>query len=103
MMQATKSGAAMPVEIIGMIGAHRPRGDSDLHVIGGGVDPDYLADFARVHEESGFDRALIGYSSSSADSFQLGGHAASATERLLCPAPGCLPAGRKKEEIAETS
>ena len=72
----------MPVEIVGMIGAQRPRGDSDLHVIGGGIDPDYLADFARVHEESGFDRALIGYSSSSADGFQLGGHAASATERL---------------------
>jgi alkanesulfonate monooxygenase len=82
MMQDTKRGAAMPVEIVGMIGAHRPRGDSDLHVIGGGIDPDYLADFARVHEEAGFDRVLIGYSSSSADGFQLGGHAALATERL---------------------
>ena len=50
----------MPVEIVGMIGAHRPRGDSDLHVIGGGVDPDYLTDFARAHEESDFDRVLIG-------------------------------------------
>ncbi len=72
----------MPIEIVGMIGANRPRSNSDLHVIGGGIDPDYLADFARAHEESGFDRALIGYSSSSADGFLLGGHAASMTERL---------------------
>ena len=82
MIQDTKKGELMPVEIVGMIGAHRPRGDSDLHVIGGGVDPDYLADFARVHEQSDFDRVLIGYSSSSADGFLLGAHAASATERM---------------------
>ncbi|MBM3139492.1 MAG: LLM class flavin-dependent oxidoreductase [Chloroflexi bacterium] len=72
----------MPVEIVGMVGADPPRSGSSLHVIGGGIDPDYLATFARAHEESGFDRVLTGYSSSSADGFLIGAHAAAATSTL---------------------
>ena len=65
------------VTIIGMIGVTREspanRG-ATLSVFGGGinpgaetpsgVDPDYILDFARVHEDAGFDMVLTGYSSS---------------------------------------
>lgn len=72
----------MPVEIVGMIGANPPQQGANVHVIAGAVDPEYLADFARVHEDSDFDRVLIGYSSGSADSFLLGAYAGMATDRL---------------------
>ncbi|MGI8925714.1 MAG: LLM class flavin-dependent oxidoreductase [Tepidiformaceae bacterium] len=52
----------MALEFIGMIGV-RPDGapGASVHVIGGGIDPPYLANFARAHEEAGFDRVLVGY------------------------------------------
>ena len=48
----------------------------------GGVDPQYIVDFATAHEKSGFDKVLLGYSSSNADGFQVAGYAASQTQRL---------------------
>jgi alkanesulfonate monooxygenase len=58
----------MTVELIGMIDVHREQGSSgaSVHVIGGGVDPAYLRDFTRVHEDAGFDTILVGYTSTSA-------------------------------------
>ena len=47
-----------------------------------GVDPDYILDFARTHEEAGFDMVLTGYSSSTPDGFEVAGYAAAHTERL---------------------
>ena len=57
-----------------MIGAKREAASSSgaaLSVIGGGNDPgqsipsgvngDYIVEFARLHEVSGFDMALVGY------------------------------------------
>jgi alkanesulfonate monooxygenase len=72
----------MPVRIIGMIGVTPPTSDATLHVIEGGLSPTYVAQFARAHEESGFDLVLIGYSSSSAEGFLVALHAAAHTERL---------------------
>ncbi|HJN91900.1 MAG TPA: LLM class flavin-dependent oxidoreductase [Dehalococcoidia bacterium] len=72
----------MPVQILGMIGANPPHGGANLHTIGGGIDADYLAEFAQAHEDAGFDRALIGYSSASADSLLLGLQAAQTTTTL---------------------
>ena len=75
----------MDVEIIGMIGAKREgsgQKGAEVHVIGGGIDPDYIIDFAKVHENSGFDKVLVGYTSSSADGFIVAMHAASKTEKL---------------------
>jgi alkanesulfonate monooxygenase len=82
-------------EIIGMIGVKREAESSAgaaLSVIGGGNDPTgaipsgvdgaYIADFTRVHEQSGFDSVLIGYASSTADGFAVAMHAAAQTERI---------------------
>ena len=81
----------MPINILGMIGVAPPASSSTVHIVGGGVDPDYIADFAAVHEQSGFDAILIGHSSSSADGFLIAQHAAYHTEKinmLLAHRPG---------------
>lgn len=73
----------MPVEFIGMIGVRpdNPQGAS-VHVIGGGISPGFIVEFAQAHEEAGFDRVLVGYSSTSADGFMVAMHAAAHTSRL---------------------
>ena len=60
----------MPINILGMIGVAPPAGGATVHVIGGGIDRDYVRRFAQVHETAGFDSVLVGYSSSSAEGFQ---------------------------------
>ena len=83
------------IEIIGMIGVNRERDSSrgvTVSLFGGGInpadeipagiDPDYIAEFAQAHEASGFDQALLGYSSATADGFAVAGYAATRTARL---------------------
>lgn len=72
----------MPMRVIGMIGVTPPQSAATLHVIEGGLSPNYLAEAARAHENSGFDLVLVGYSSSSAEGFLVALHAAARTERL---------------------
>jgi alkanesulfonate monooxygenase len=72
----------MPIRVIGMIGVAPPRGEASVHVIRGGLSPDYLASFARAHEQAGFDLALVGYTASSAEGFLVAQYAADRTERL---------------------
>jgi alkanesulfonate monooxygenase len=72
----------MTVRIIGMIGVAPPSNDATLHVIEGGLSPGYLTEFARAHDDAGFDLALVGYSSSSAEGFLVALHAAAHTRRL---------------------
>lgn len=93
--QAPSVYGADGVTIIGMIGVVREssanRG-ATLSLFGGGinpgaevpsgVDPEYILDFARTHEEAGFDMVLTGYSSSTPDGFEVAGYAAAHTERL---------------------
>lgn len=70
----------MTVEFIGMIGTNTL---SETDLPGGPViDADYLRRFARAHEDGGFDRVLIGYSSSRPDGTQVAAHVAAHTERL---------------------
>src|SRR3712207_2292320 len=70
----------MSVELIGMI-SHRHA--SEIHPPSGPVfDRDYIRDFARAHEDGGFDRILIGYYSPAPDGFLVAAHAAAQTERL---------------------
>jgi alkanesulfonate monooxygenase len=71
----------VPINIIGMIGV-APVGGTAVHVIGGGIDPGFLASFARTHEQAGFDAVLVGYSASSAEGFQVAQFCAHRTERL---------------------
>jgi len=70
----------MPVEMIGWIA---PRVASELiPAEGPPFDPDVIAHTAQVHEDSDFDRVLIGYFSDAPDGFLIGAHAASVTDRL---------------------
>ena len=97
-----------------MIGAKREAASSSgaaLSVIGGGNDPgqsipsgvdgDYIVEFARLHEASGFDMAPVGYASSTADGFLIAAHAAAHTTKLgyvISHRPGFVsptPAARK--------
>src|SRR3984893_10943471 len=65
-----------------MIGVTPPSSDATLHVIEGGLSPNYLTAFARAHDEAGFDLALVGYSSSSAEGFLVALYAVMQTQRL---------------------
>ncbi len=70
----------MAVEFIGMIST---REESEIRHSGGPpVDRGYVRRFARAHEDAGFDRVLIGYSSSQPDGTQVAAYAAAHTERL---------------------
>jgi alkanesulfonate monooxygenase len=46
------------------------------------IDPGFVAEFARAHEEAGFERVLIGYHSTGPDAWAVAAHAAAQTERL---------------------
>ena len=69
-----------PVEFIGMI-APQPYSETSPPE-GPVVNPDFLLRFARAHEDSGFDRVLIGYFSSAPDGFIVASWVLQATERL---------------------
>ena len=70
----------MPVEFIGMIST---RDQSETRRSRGPVvDLDYVRRFARAHEDAGFDRVLIGYSSSQPEGTQVAAYAAAHTDRL---------------------
>src|SRR3954463_2447197 len=70
----------MPVEMIGWIA---PRVSSELIPPSGPpFDAAVVAETARIHEQAGFDRVLIGYFSNAPDGFIIGAHAAAVTERL---------------------
>jgi alkanesulfonate monooxygenase len=71
----------MPINVLGMIGVNPP-GASTLHIIGGGIDRGFLVDFARKHEKADFDAVLVGYTSTSAEGFQVAQYCAHHTERL---------------------
>src|SRR5438445_11947585 len=70
----------MPVEMIGWI---TPRVSSEvIPPSGPPFDANVIAETARIHEQAGFDRVLIGYFSDAPDGFLVGAHAASVTKRL---------------------
>src|SRR6185312_2617338 len=81
----------IPVEFIGMIAT---RASSETQAAEGPViDVAYTREFARVHEEAGFDRVLIGYYSDAADGFIVAADVFAHTERLgvlLAHRPGFI-------------
>ncbi len=92
----------MSVNIIGMIGV-APSIGTAVHVIGGGLDRNYLSSFSQAHERSGFDAVLVGYSSSSAEGFQVAGFAAAQTETikfLIAHRPGFVAPTLAARKIA---
>jgi alkanesulfonate monooxygenase len=70
----------MSVEFIGYIGTNP---SSEIHPHTGPViDKVYVERIAKVHEDAGFDRALVAFGSTSPESILVVAHAASVTERL---------------------
>jgi len=64
-----------------MIGVTPPAGTS-LHVIRGAMSRDYLVEFTRAHEDSGFDSVLVGYYAASAEGFNVALYAATQTRKI---------------------
>jgi alkanesulfonate monooxygenase len=57
------------------------------------LDPGFVAEFARAHEEAGFDRILIGFHSTGPDAWAVATHAAYSTQTLhmlIAHRPGFL-------------
>jgi alkanesulfonate monooxygenase len=79
----------MGIQFIGMI-QHRLQSET-TPASGPVFDKDYIAQFAQVHEEAGFDRILVGYWSNAPDGFLVTAHAAASTKNigfLLAHRPG---------------
>ncbi|BCW89207.1 Methanesulfonate monooxygenase [Alphaproteobacteria bacterium SO-S41] len=70
----------MSVEFIGYIGTQH---QSEIHPASGPVvDRDYVERVAKVHDDGGFDRALVAFGSTGPESQLVVAHAASVTKRL---------------------
>jgi alkanesulfonate monooxygenase len=68
------------VEFIGMIGTQHV---SEIHPAAGPlVNREFVRRFTRAHEDSGFDKVLVGHSSSTPDGLQVAAYAAAHSERL---------------------
>ena len=81
----------MPIQVIGMIGVAPPPDDATVHIIDGGVSPEYLVAFSQAHDRAGFDLVLVGYTSTSADGWTVATHAAANTTSvgyLIAHRPG---------------
>jgi alkanesulfonate monooxygenase len=93
----------MPVRIIGMIGVTPPTKEASLLIIEGGISPDYVVSAAQAHEAAGYDMALVGYTSSSAEGFLVAMHAAAHTQRmdyLIAHRPGFVAPTLMARKIA---
>ncbi len=70
----------MSVEFIGYVGHFNS--SETIRREGPALDPQYVARAARAQEEGGFDRVLVAFNSTSAESILVGQHIAASTERL---------------------
>ncbi|MGH7003048.1 MAG: LLM class flavin-dependent oxidoreductase, partial [Alphaproteobacteria bacterium] len=70
----------MTIEFIGYIGHFNS--SEAMRRSGPALDIDHIETAAKLHEYVGFDRALVAFHSTSADSILIGQHAARVTERL---------------------
>jgi alkanesulfonate monooxygenase len=74
----------MAIEFIGSLVNGSLRGSSASGELNSGLatDPEYPARMASLHEESGFDRLLVGHSSSAPDGFTVASQVLTTTSRL---------------------
>jgi alkanesulfonate monooxygenase len=80
----------MPVEIIGMVGTRDaseikgPLVDGPVvdWMDGPVVDPDYLTDIAKAHDDGGFDRVLVGYGAVAPEGWAVAATVLHSTKRL---------------------
>ena len=85
-----KGSIGMPVEIIGMVGTRDaseikgPLVDGPVvdWMDGPVIDPDYLVDISRAHEQAGFDRVLVGYGAVAPEGWAVAASVLHHTERL---------------------
>jgi alkanesulfonate monooxygenase len=89
----------MPVEIIGMVGTRDaseikgPLVDGPVvdWMDGPVIDPEYLLDIARAHDEGGFDRVLVGYGAVAPEGWAIAAtvlHATKSLKVLVAHRPG---------------
>jgi len=72
----------MSIEFIG-IAATAPHSETEIAPTQTDpVQPGYLEELARAHEEAGFDRVLVAHSSASPDGFTVADQVLSRTQRL---------------------
>ena len=71
----------MGVEFIGYVG-HFNSSETMKRTAEAGIDPGYIATTAKAHELGGFDRVLVAFNSTSAESILVAQHIAAHTERL---------------------
>ncbi len=74
----------MPIQFLGMV---RTNNISEIHGAGpttgeNVIDPPFLRDFFRAHDENNFDRVLIGYHSTAPDGWPIASFGAANTEQL---------------------
>ncbi len=70
----------MTVEFIGYVG--HSNSSETMRRTGLALDPGYIEAVAKTHEHVGFDRVLVAFNSTSAESLMVGQHIASVTSRL---------------------
>ncbi|MEI9891711.1 MAG: LLM class flavin-dependent oxidoreductase [Caulobacteraceae bacterium] len=70
----------MSVEFIGYIGSHLQ--SEIIPYSGPAIDVAHIEEAARIHDEGGFDRALVAFGSSSPESQHITGYAATVAKRL---------------------
>src|SRR5580704_2383496 len=75
-------GGTMTIEFIG-IAATAPHSETEIAASQSDpVQPGYLEELARAHEDAGFDRVLVAHSSASPDGFTVADQVLSRTQRL---------------------
>ena len=70
----------MSVEFIGYVGAFNS--SETMRRVGLALDPGHIELAAKIHEQGEFDRVLVAFNSTSAESILIGQHIASVTDRL---------------------
>ena len=88
------------IEIIGMISTTLASELYGRSIIAGAVDPEFIARFARAHEDGGFDRVLVGYCSSGADGFVVAAHARRAPSGSAFSSPTARASSRRRSPRA---
>lgn len=73
------SNAITGVEFIGYVA---PTLQSEIIPVATVLDPEHIEKAARIHDEGGFDRALVAFGSTAPESILVAAHAASVTKRL---------------------
>jgi alkanesulfonate monooxygenase len=79
-MNNPSEASKMSVEFIGYVGHFNS--SETMRRTGLAIDPGYIATTAAAHEHVGFDRVLVAFNSTSAESILVGQHIAHATQRL---------------------